>query len=449
MSGTLAEALGLRQTAVPPLVAFTGGGGKTSLIFALAAQLPARSSSLRRRDWPGHRWAKRRRLGAVICRYPDMTALDGMAQGVFLVIGLDLEDEKVGGVPVEAPQSWLARGDVTAVLVEADGARLLPFKAPAAYEPAVPPGTTLVVPVAGMDALDQPIRDAAHRPALVAGLLRKPQTAVLTVEDIAAVLAHPAGGLKGAPRAARVLPVLNKVENDAALVAARQVAGLILRHPRPQRVLLTAAAADEPLREARGRVTAVVLAAGVGQRMGELKQLLPWGDTTLLGQTLRTLGQTAVTETMVVCGAGGAVVAAEARTAGAHTVFNPDYARGEMLSSLQAAVRRLPASREAVLVVFADQPHVEPALIEQLLLAFWKGQGDLVAPVFAGQRGNPVLIGRRHFKELLALPVGAAPRHLLARHAVFLVPAPSTAVLQDIDERETYERLRPGGTPDA
>ena len=69
---------------------------------------------------------------------------------------------------------------------------------------------------------------------------------------------------------------------------------MILRHPGRSACLLTAAAAAEPLRETVGRVTAVVLAAGAARRMGRLKQLLPWGDTTLLGQTLRTLGQTAV-----------------------------------------------------------------------------------------------------------------------------------------------------------
>lgn len=42
------------------------------------------------------------------------------------------------------------------VLVEADGSRRLPVKAPAVYEPVIPPGTDLVVGVIGLDALAVP-----------------------------------------------------------------------------------------------------------------------------------------------------------------------------------------------------------------------------------------------------------------------------------------------------
>ena len=87
------------------------------------------------------------------------------------------------------------------------------------------------------------------------------------------------------------------------------------------------------------------------------------------------------------------------------------------------------------------------AVIDLLLEAYWQGKSDLIAPVFAGRRGNPVLIGRDYFAELLALPPGDAPRSLLRRHAgkLHLVEVPTDAVLRDLDSPEQYERERPSG----
>jgi molybdenum cofactor cytidylyltransferase len=146
---------------------------------------------------------------------------------------------------------------------------------------------------------------------------------------------------------------------------------------------------------------------------------------------------------MVVTGSENESVEAIARAEDVRTVYNRRYASGEMLSSLQTAIKTIPPNRAAVLVMMADQPMVTARDIDLLLQAYWRGEGDIIAPEFGGQRGNPVLIDRRHFEELLALPLGAAPRDLLRRHKVTLIPA-SKAVLQDIDEPEAYERYRPG-----
>ncbi|MEZ4646725.1 MAG: nucleotidyltransferase family protein, partial [Chloroflexota bacterium] len=256
--------------------------------------------------------------------------------------------------------------------------------------------------------------------------------------------------MKDVPPSARVIPVINKVETAVQLAAARQIATAVLRHPQttaqiPQ-VVLTAVKSEQPVREIHRRVAAVVLAAGESRRMGAAnKLLLPWGKTMVLGQVLAEVSGTAVYDTLIITGHEADTVAQIAAAHGMAAVHNPQYAAGEMLSSLQTAVRQLPPHVDAVLVILADQPLVTAAMMELLLAAYWQGTHDLIAPVYQGQRGNPVLIGRRFFPELLALPPGAAPRHLLRRHAaeLHLVPMPDDAILLDMDDREAYERIRP------
>jgi molybdenum cofactor cytidylyltransferase len=456
---TLPRAFNLEPGA---LVAIVGGGGKSSLLFALGAALgPGTALTTTTRIF-----AAQMQQAPAVCFLdapesgwtPPETAVGTLADlerflaeyGRCLVVG-EVEPtggaQKALGVPPALPGQLLDRPGVQNVLVEADGSRMRPAKAPAAHEPVIPPGTTRLVPVLGIDALNGPIAETSHRPRRVAALTGLSPAAALTPAAAGALLVHPQGGLKDLPPGAQAIPLINKVETAADLAAARRVAAHALRQapPAAPQVVIGAVRTEEPVREVARRVTAVILAAGQASRMGAVKQLLPWGKGAMLEETLRQAGESLATETLVVTGHAAGRVGALARRAGARTVHNPGYARGEMLSSLQAAVRRLPATTAAILVMLADQPLVETAVLDKLVATYWREAPGIVAPTYQGRRGNPVLIDRRHFPELLALPVGAAPRHLLRRRQaeIRLVPVETPAVVQDIDTPQMYRRLRP------
>ena len=485
---TLPAALGL--TGGPELVAFVGGGGKTSLLFALAESLPGRvviTTTTRI-------FAAQMRLAPAVVYADDLSPLGALldAHGRCLVVG-HVDGDKARGVAPDLPARLLARPDVDAVVVEADGSRMRPVKAPAEHEPVIPPETTLVVPVAGLDALEGPLAEVAHRAEIVKritndelGIRNEEEESVpspfgkglgrgsavlspsgrgsdageqewLTPAGLARLLTHPEGGLKGVPHGARVVVFLNKVESKARLDAARAAARLMLGEPRVDRVVLGAARTAAPVREVWRRVTAVVLAAGESRRMGRNKMLLPWGESTVLGRTLDNVRASVVSDVIVVTGhereeveavvalAGRTQIGDDATTAvSIQVVHNSDYAKG-MLASVQAAVRALPPATEAILVVLGDQPMIEPQTIDRLLAAYAASPAGLVAPYVGERRGNPVLIDRRYFAELLALPPEAAPRALLGRHAddVLAVAVDSEAVLHDLDRPEEYAHHRP------
>lgn len=427
------------------MVSIVGGGGKSSLLFLLAHSLTGRVIT----TTTTRIFAAQMKLAPAVCTYSSAalnTCLaDGLEQfGHCLVVGA-IVGEKAGGVPAELPGRWLARPDVDFVLVEADGSRMKPTKAPAAHEPVIPPETNLVIPVAGIDAVGGRLLDVAHRPELVTRLTGLGPNEPMTPAALALLLSHPKAGLKNVPQEARVIPLINKVETAAQLADARVTARKILAGEQINRVVIGAIQSEDPVREVHRRVTAVVLAAGESSRMNQVKQLLPWGDTTILGKVLQNLQASAVNDIVVVTGYKQQIMTKLADEAGVDTLHNLDYKVGEMLSSLQVAVGNLPVNREAVLVVLADQPMVEPKIIDRLLEAYWQGRGELVAPEYQGRRGNPVLIGRQYFPELLALPKGEAPRSLLRTYAndLKLVPVTSPAILFDLDTPGQYERWRP------
>jgi molybdenum cofactor cytidylyltransferase len=310
----------------------------------------------------------------------------------------------------------------------------------------------LLVPVAGIDALEGPLDQVAHRPEQVRAILYGDAAhsqgllveGRLTPAGLARVLVHPQGGAKSAPPGARLVPFLNKIETEAQLAAAWEAAAGALGEPRVARVVIGALHAEQPVREVARRVAAVVLAAGESSRMGRNKLHLPWGETTVLGRTLANVRAAAIHSALLVTGHEPEPVRALAAEAGIPVVHNPDFRSG-MLSSVQAAARRLAPEIDALLVMLGDQPLVEPSIIDQLLRVYAAGPQGLVAPVYRGARGNPVLIDRRYFSELLQLAPEDAPRTLLQRHPadVRLVVVNDEAILIDLDRPEDYERRRP------
>jgi molybdenum cofactor cytidylyltransferase len=231
----LVDALDLGRA--PGLVAVVGGGGKSSLLFALAECLPGRvvlTTTTRI-------FAAQMSRAAAVCTTADEGWQDQLEtfDGNLLVVGR-VQGERAVGVPPDLPAEWLARPRVDWVVVEADGSRMLPVKAPADHEPVIPERTSLLVSVVGIDALDDPIERVAHRPERVADITGLAPSQHLTPEALGKLLTSPRGGLKGAPRDARVAVLINKVESSARREAAHRIADRVLREARVERVVIGA-----------------------------------------------------------------------------------------------------------------------------------------------------------------------------------------------------------------
>lgn len=226
------------------LVAVVGAGGKTTLLLSLAAELSD----------AGHRVAvtTTTKMGsaqvlpaASVCHSPEPGEVaDAVAScGLVFVVGTD-DGSKITGPPPTAIDRLYRSGVVDYVLVEADGARRKPFKAPADHEPVIPKATTVVVVVMGTDAIGGTIAEVCHRPERVAAIAGRSTSGVLDVDACVAVLGSPDGGLKGVPEAARVVVALTKVTDERAPGAAA-IADRLGGHARIDGVVAVESAADQ------------------------------------------------------------------------------------------------------------------------------------------------------------------------------------------------------------
>jgi len=434
------------------VVALVGAGGKTSTLVALGHELA--DAGLRVLATTTTRIAVDQ-----LDLMPYATTLErgtrhlslALGENRFVFLYEEIRRNKVHG-PSSAIVTHLLDGiDSDVMLIEADGSRGLPLKAPRAHEPVIPSEATLVIPIASLSVLGQPLdEDHVYNAAAIderygfgiGNRVKSPWVAqVLRDEEL---------GLRGIPDRARVIALLNQTPATGYLRArARMIAGFILRSHRVKGVALGSVRGVDPIHEVQRHVGAVVLAAGLSSRMGQPKVLLPWsGGRVILEHILEQLRLTHVSNVTVVTGHRSGEVTAIAQRTGAAIAFNADYATGEMLSSLKAGLAAQPDHISAVLVVLGDQPSLQARTIHQVLTAYAEGQGEIVAPSYQMRRGHPILIDRRYWSEILALPPEGAPRDVIERHKdrIAYVNVHSDSILRDVDTPEAYreERRRAG-----
>jgi molybdenum cofactor cytidylyltransferase len=458
------------------VITLTGGGGKTTLMFRLAGELRAAgltviTTTTTRVSAEQTRLAPARLVVDEATMMPNelAAAVSAAMAGhghVFLYSDRPAEAGKVGGLRPQTVGELAARHAADVILVEGDGARRLPFKAPGEHEPVVPASTTILIPVVGLDALGAPLDDAhVHRPERIAQLTGATLGALITPALIAAVLAHPLGGAKGLPPAARLTPILNKAETMPALTAAHEIARLLLDAPQVDNVIIAAGQVETPdaglpigappALETWTRIGAVVLASGRASRYGALKQLLPWRDgTPLVAHAAdQALACPDIARVAVTLGAGADGVRAALGQRVVLAVETPDWAAGQS-RSVRAGLAALLAGAApdagpigAAIFLLADQPGVSPQLLSALIARHRETLAPVVAPRYGGRRGNPVLFDASTFPAFDALQgdIGARPILQSYQAAIAWVDWPTPEVVEDIDTPEDYQNLTSGG----
>ena len=438
------------------VVAFVGAGGKTTAMFLLANEL---ATSMRVLTTTSTRiFAAQTKHSPVHVTFdPQQQAIADLlpqldraiaAYGQALLTGPPEPDsDKVSGVSPDTIDILAGSGRFDVIINEADGSRTLPLKAPAAHEPVIPLCTTLVIPTAGLDVLAQPLGDdTVHRAELISQLTGTALGQPVTADTVARLLCHPEGGLKKVPAQARVVPLLNKVDEKLGrdgLKGARDIAYKLLRCDQVDSVAIGSMRRTEaPATEVHCRVAAVILAAGGSARFGSPKQLAPWRGKTFIEQTVDTALASSARPVVVVLGAEVERCRAALVDRPVEVVVNETWMQGQS-TSMQAGLAALPANIGGAVFFLVDLPGVAPDLIDQLLQRHRETLAPLVWPEFEGRRGNPILFDRSLFLELRQVrgDTGGKPVLLRYQDRAERVIVSDKSILQDFDRPESLAAL--------
>jgi probable selenium-dependent hydroxylase accessory protein YqeC len=250
----LKEALDIKPGEIISLV---GGGGKTTLMFALARELASDNSCVLTTTTTKIFKPLPSQTPFLLLETNEEKMVKTLAQNIDRYRHITLARKrllsgKLEGISPDLLVRLARLERVSCIIVEADGANQRALKAPNSTEPVIPDNTSLLIPVVGVDAVGCRLTEEnVFRAEIVSELIGLPPGEVISAESIAFLITHHQGIIKGSPDVARIIPFVNKVDLDKGLSRGRDLADKILavKHPRIERVILGQVQSPEPVVE--------------------------------------------------------------------------------------------------------------------------------------------------------------------------------------------------------
>jgi molybdenum cofactor cytidylyltransferase len=370
--------------------------------------------------------------------------------GITLFTGPQVESDRTSGVSMRLLDRLCILADELRVpfLIEADGSRQRPMKAPASHEPVIPEWVDSVAVVAGLSGLGKLLSaDWVHRPELFGEIAGISKDQAITLEALTAVISHPSGGLKGIPESARRSVLLNQASSAERIAAAQRMAKLLL--PIYQAVVIAdipylqqpdETAEQGTIFSVHERIAGIILAAGASNRLGRTKQLLKWRGQPLVWHAASTALAGGLSPVIVVTGHKAGEIRSALGDLPVKFAHNPAWRDGQS-SSVVAGITALPSTSGAAVFLLADQPHVTPSLISSLMEAHAVKMPPVIAPMVGSQRANPTLFDRTTFEDLRSLKGDVGGRALFDRYPPTWLEWHDSKILLDIDTEDDYLAL--------
>lgn len=431
-------------------IAFVGAGGKSTAMFRLARQAHEKDQVVVFVSATTHLALDQLSLAdrhMVITSQADVMKLNNESlAGVVLLTGERGADDRTQGLSADmiAAVDTLARQHQAALLVEADGSRMKPLKAPAEHEPVIPAWVGEVVVVAGLSGLGRELTaDTVHRPQNFANLSGLKPGEVVDAEGLARVLVAAQGGLKGIPSSARRVALLNQCDSPTLAAQASQMSRVLLPVYGQVVVAQLGSASGEEVLAAHRRLAGVVLAAGGSARLGQPKQLLDWEGKPFVRAVAETAMSAGLSPVIVVTGAYREDVAAGLEGMPIQLLNNPNWREGQASSVRRAAEFLLETIPEVygAMIFLVDQPQIPVELARTLMAAYSSSLSPIVAPLIDDRRGNPVLFDRLTFDALSRIEGDTGGRQVFSKFRVQYLPWLDAKAGMDVDTLEDYQRL--------
>ncbi|HPX93086.1 MAG: putative selenium-dependent hydroxylase accessory protein YqeC [Fastidiosipila sp.] len=457
----------------PFLVSAIGGGGKTTTLVELFdAAIRPRSilTSTTALGLPGagrevapplsHKQKKNPALARV-------TAAPPAGSGLWLGPACEDIAGKHRGLDRDQLDAWVREqreaGDKdTLILCEADGSKRKPLKAHAEHEPVIPKTTDLTLILFGLSAIGQALAEpVVHRAPLFSAATGLEAGKPIQISNLLSLL-NSGHFFKGIPPTSKIAVVFNQADcldkEQRTQGFFHELAGRVLENSRISAVFFKGLDRGEHKTywgqsKNSGQpapFSAVIMAAGMSERMGGLnKLLLPLGGQTVIARTLSRVLSAGIPDLVVVTGFESQRVRETIETAirplkgGTNLTFvtNDRYCEGQG-RSVAVGTQHLAPESTACFYVPGDQPFLSPLLLRHLMEEFETGK--IMIPVREGRRSSPVLFDRSFYRELSSLAGDLGGRQVIQDHedAVIEVISHDHSAGFDLDTPEDYERAR-------
>jgi molybdenum cofactor cytidylyltransferase len=423
-------------------MAFVGAGGKSSTIFQLARDF-AKPILISTSTHLGEDQKAQADQHLIITKTDQIKNLEiENLTGSLLLTSSLIEGNRWAALSTEQLNllSELARKSRIPLLIEADGSRQKPLKAPADHEPAIPNFVNQVVVVSGISAIGKPLSsETVHRPEQFAKLSGIKMGDSIEINGLVKVLTHLEGGLKHIPGKSRKVWLANQADSAEKLSLIKKVAPEVLE--KFDSVVGGAIKSEKPNYLRFERIGGVLLAAGESKRFGEAKQLLDWRGESFIKNVANVMQAARLRNGVIVLGANYQNIFPEVESLGLRIVMNEEWSSGQA-SSVKQGLAALPKHVGGAMFLQVDRPQISVSLINALVDEHSKSVSPIIAPQIDGQRATPVLFDRVTFPEFAQLEGDQGGRQIFSKKRVNWIPWLDTSQAIDVDTPEDFVRLQ-------
>ena len=330
MSIKLSKALRLSNT---PRVAFVGAGGKTSALSSLARELPKPlvvSTTTHLGIWQ----TKFADQHIILNDDTDWETIeDNLSSGIILITQKP-NGERWSGLSVAQINKVfdICENHQLPLLLECDGSRNLPLKAPGVNEPPIPEFVETVVVVAGLSGLGKNLDNyTVYNPDLFSNLGNLPIDSVISCDALERVLVHKQGGLKNIPNHAKRILLLNQADTPSLQIQAGKIAKKLQDNFNS---VIVSELGREKIHTIFEPTAAIILAAGSSSRFGQTKQLLDYHGVPFIKAVTHSAIDAGLSPIVVITGADAFAVndALTDVSTEINIVFNPNWKIGQSTS---------------------------------------------------------------------------------------------------------------------
>jgi len=421
-------------------VAFVGSGGKTTAMFQLARDFGSRVILTTTTHLALDQLEQAEKYFTVKSVEDLPSEILDIEENILIFTGPQVEPNRVKGPDQDIliQLAALAEKWGSPLLIEADGARQLPIKAPAEHEPPIPDFADTVIVVIGLSGLGRPLNEKwVHRPEIFSELVGLSPGSEISSQHLAAAITSPRGGLKNIPAAARKILLINQIDSFPNWKTFHDYLPSFFKH---YEGIGFAVLEDQMLLEYHEPIAGVILAAGGSTRFGTTKQLLDWKGNPLVKHTAETALAGGLSPVVIVTGADQENVTLAVKGLPVECVHNPDWEQGQS-SSVRTGIESLPPQVGGAMFLLADQPFTTPELIRRLVKEHTINRIPIICPEVNGKRANPVLFDREIFPDLAELTGDKGGRALFDSYKTRSVNWENDLIHRDIDTLEDYEKL--------
>lgn len=420
----------------PYMITFVGGGGKTSHMFKLANEL--------------------KRFGNVLVTtttkilLPDENSYDYLfvletdnltvnKNGVTLLAQNINENKKLSGVDKYFLDDLYEKKSFKFILIEADGAKEKPLKAPNDTEPIIPLNTNINIGIIGVDALDKKVEEVCFRENLFKNITKKDKDEIVDDNSILSLISHDKGLFKDTPKKCKKFFIISKCDNKENKERALKVLDRALSCSNIDRLFLSSVN-NNFINRVFVDVCGIIMASGLSRRMGKNKLLMKVENESMIERIVKACVSSNLKKVIVVY--NKIEVKEKIKGYNLELLYNKNPEVGQSMSIKLGLDRANRINPKGYMFLVGDQPFIQSKLINSLLSEFIENNENIIIPKYREKNGNPVVFPKGLSEKFNALQGDSGGREIIKKYdKIKYLKFEDDIQGFDIDTKEDYEHI--------